>query len=154
MRLRSGPIGLLLAGAGALAIVARARLDLVEVRGRSMVPTLRPGDRLLAVRLRRAPRVGDVVLAADPREPRRELVKRVAVVDAAGVTLRGDHPAFSTDARAFGAIPAARIGWRVAARYWPLRRAGRIPARPPIELLEEGGEPACAFPAAFLADAD
>lgn len=151
---RRSLIALLLAGAGALAILARARLEPVEVRGRSMMPALRPGDRLLAVRLRRPPRAGEVVLAADPREPRRELVKRVAAVDASGVTLRGDHPAFSTDARVFGAIPADRIGWRVVVRYWPLRRAGRIPPAEPFVVLDEGGEPACAFPSALVADAD
>lgn len=109
----------------AAAVVAR-RLDAVEVRGRSMLPTLCPGDRLLAVRLRRAPRPGEIVLAADPRNPSRELVKRVVTADASGVRLRGDNPAFSTDARVFGAVPAQAVRWRVVARYWPIRRAGRL----------------------------
>jgi nickel-type superoxide dismutase maturation protease len=103
----------------------RRRLDVVEVRGRSMLPTLRPGDRLVVVRLD-GPRPGDVVLAPDPREPRRELVKRVASVDPAGVVVRGDNPAESTDARTFGALPPAAVRWRVAARYWPPSRVGII----------------------------
>lgn len=140
-----GLIGPLLMLGGIVA--ARRWLDVVEVRGRSMAPTLLHGDRLLVVRL--APRIGDVALAADPRDAERELVKRVASIDAIGVTLRGDNPAASTDARTFGAIPTDRIRWRAVLRYWPIRRAGRIPAAPPF--VDEGGEDACAFPQALIA---
>ncbi len=129
--------------------VARRRLDVVEVRGRSMAPTLLAGDRLLVARL--PPRPGDVVLAADPRDPGRELIKRVASVER-GLVLRGDNPAASTDARTFGALPANAVQWRVIGRYWPMDRIGRVGAPPPaLELLEEGGEPACAFPEALIA---
>ncbi|MGH2402670.1 MAG: S26 family signal peptidase [Candidatus Limnocylindria bacterium] len=131
---------------------ARRWLDVVEVRGRSMAPTLLPGDRLLVARLPARP--GDVVLAADPRARERELVKRVTNVDGLGLTLRGDNPAFSTDARHFGALPAAAAGWRVVLRYWPLDRIGRIPPAPPstrLDRLDEGGEPACTFPEALIA---
>ncbi|MGZ8564245.1 MAG: nickel-type superoxide dismutase maturation protease, partial [Candidatus Limnocylindria bacterium] len=138
----------------AMAVVARRALDVVEVRGRSMTPALLPGDRLLVVRL--AARVGDVVLAADPRRPSRELIKRVARVDVSGIHLLGDNPAASTDARAFGALPAAAVEWRALLRYWPPARAGRIPAprmgtEPALAPIEEGGEPACAFPEALIA---
>ncbi len=144
MRLR----GLLLPLVGLAALIgARRWLDAVEVRGRSMAPTLLPGDRLLVARLPARP--GDVVVAADPRDPGRELVKRVVALDAFGVTLRGDNPALSTDARDFGAIRADGIGWRVVGRYWPLERAGRLAAAPPID--DEGGEAACAFPNALIA---
>jgi nickel-type superoxide dismutase maturation protease len=138
-------------------LAIRGRLDVVEVRGRSMLPALRPGDRLVALRLRRAPRAGDVVLAPDPRDPSRELVKRIVAVHASGVTLRGDNPDFSTDARIFGAIPADRIRWRIVARYWPIGRAGLIRPiaamrRGPLdEGAAEGGEPACAVPEALVA---
>ena len=133
-----------------LVVVAAARrwLDVVEVRGRSMSPTLLPGDRLIVVRAR--PRPGDVVLAPDPRAPGRELVKRVISVGRSGVHLRGDNPAASTDARTFGAVSAAAIEWRAVGRYWPLDRAGSIPPAPGIE-LDEGGEPACAVPEALIA---
>ena len=148
MRPWRSPVGLLLVPL-ALVAVARRWIDVVEVRGRSMAPTLQPGDRLLVVRSRRLPRTGDVVLALDPRDAGRELVKRVARVEPGGsVTLRGDNAAFSTDARAFGALPAGAIRWRVALRYWPMRRAGRIPPAP--VLVDEGGEPACAFPEALV----
>ena len=106
--------------------LARRRLDVVEVRGRSMAPALLPGDRLLVARLG-PPRVGDVVLAADPRNPRRELIKRVTALDG-GVTVRGDNRPQSTDARTFGVLPPSTVQWRVIGRYWPADRIGRVPA--------------------------
>ncbi len=155
----SPPRGLgwsLLVIAGAAAAAAWRRLDVVTVRGTSMAPTLLPGERLLVARLSRAPRVGDVVLAADPRDPQRELVKRVALVRDGEIVLRGDSPAASTDSRAFGALPSDRIEWRVLARYWPPLRIGRVTsgaqAHPlPHDVPELGGEPACAFPEALIA---
>lgn len=119
-------------GAGiAAAAQARRWLDVVEVHGRSMAPTLLPGDWLVVERrtyARRAPRPGEIVLAADPRDPSRELIKRVTAVDAAAGTLelRGDAPDESTDSRTFGAIRIPDVAWRVVARYWPPARAGRI----------------------------
>ena len=109
------------------ALVLRRRLDVVEVRGRSMAPALLPGDRLLVARLG-SPRVGDVVLATDPRDRRRELIKRVAAREASRVTLRGDNRSESTDARTFGALPSSQVRWRVIGRYWPADRVGRVPA--------------------------
>jgi nickel-type superoxide dismutase maturation protease len=125
------PLALLLglaAGAGA-ALLALRRLDAVEVTGASMAPALLPRDRLLVVSLtsaRRRPRPGEVVLATDPREPGRELIKRVAAVSGAQAQLLGDHPAESTDSRTFGDVPLEAIRWRVALRYWPPLRFGGI----------------------------
>ena len=117
----------LLAGAA----LARRWLDAVVVRGESMAPTLRPGDRLIVEAFslrRRAPRAGDVVLAPDPRAPEREIVKRVAAYEplTGRVELRGDAPEASTDSRTFGTLPREQVQWRVAARYWPLDRARRF----------------------------
>lgn len=93
-----------------------------------MVPTLEPGDRLI-VEARsyrgRLPRPGEIVLAADPRAPHRELVKRVAALDAGAVTLLGDNLE-STDSRTFGLVPALSVRWRVVFRYWPPRRIGLV----------------------------
>lgn len=106
-------------------------LDVVEVHGSSMAPSLLPGDRLV-VECRsfslRAPRAGEVVLARDPREPGRELIKRVFAVSDAGdaADLRGDAPDESTDSREFGAVPLSAIRWRAALRYWPPQRAGLL----------------------------
>ena len=137
-------IGLLLA----IALLARRRLDVVEVRGRSMAPTLLPGDRLLVVRTHHAPRTGDVVLAPDPLEQGRELVKRVAGVEPGGIELRGDNVAASTDVR----VAPDRVRWRAVIRYWPPNRAtARLGHLRSIEPIDEGGEAACAFPEALLA---
>lgn len=125
-------------------LLVRRYFDVVEVRGDSMAPTLLPGDRLLAVRL--GPRAADIVLARDPRDPRRELIKRAARVDRVSVVLRGDNPDASTDARTFGAVPTNAVAWRLVGRYWPLDRAGRMP-RPPFI---EGGGAAPAFPPALI----
>jgi hypothetical protein len=130
-------------------LIARERLDAVVVRGRSMAPTLRPGDRLLILRLSRPPRVGEVVLAPDPRDDGRELVKRVVAAGALGVTLHGDNPALSADARRFGSVPAADVRWRAVLRYWPADRIGPIPSRKPVE--EGGGEPPGAVPDELVA---
>jgi nickel-type superoxide dismutase maturation protease len=116
------------AGLG-LALAGRRWLDVVEVQGRSMAPTLLPGDRLLVESLtyrRRAPRAGEVVLAVDPRaQEERELIKRVHAAGPA-LDLRGDAPGQSTDSRTFGAVPAGEVRWRVTLRYWPLRRTRRL----------------------------
>lgn len=93
-----------------------------------MVPTLEPGDRLIVESRSyrgRSPRPGEIVLAADPRAPHRELVKRVAALDAGAVTLLGDNLE-STDSRTFGLVPALSVRWRVVFRYWPPRRIGLV----------------------------
>jgi nickel-type superoxide dismutase maturation protease len=125
MRHPRGLIGPLVAALGAW-LVFRDRLDVVEVRGRSMLPALRPGDRLLVARADTPPGPGAIVLAPDPRDPSRELVKRVVSVDETGVVVGGDNPGESTDARTFGALPVASVRWRVVLRYWPIARAGPI----------------------------
>ena len=98
----------------------------VAVTGPSMEPTVREGDWLLVRRLGRRPRVGELVVAADPREPTRLLVKRVAAVSGDAVTVVGDHPTASTDSRAFGSISAAAILGSPVFRYAPLERVGLV----------------------------
>jgi signal peptidase I len=118
----------------AAALLALRRFDVVEVRGRSMAPTLLPGDRLLVMRARA--RQGDVVLAHDPRHPARELIKRVASVEPDGVVLRGDNVAASNDAR----VASEGVRWRAVVRYWPPARAGRLPS-PHRSVVTGGGPP-------------
>ncbi len=111
-------------GAGAV-LAARWQPRRVSVEGRSMVPTLLPGDRLMVARHRR-PRPGDVVAVRDPRRRSRLLVKRVAAVDGDRLDVRGDDPDASTDSRAFGWVPAADVVGIVVRRYAPASRAGPV----------------------------
>jgi len=90
-----------------------------------MLPTLEPGDRLLVRRSRR-PRIGDLVVVPDPRDPALLLVKRVAARRGEHLELRGDNPMSSTDSRDFGAVPTTAVWGRVVRRYAPPRRAGRL----------------------------
>src|SRR6478752_5761559 len=92
----------------------------VAVHGDSMRPLLEPGDRLLVAWLPwRRPRAGDVVAVVDPRDGGRVLVKRVAGVDAEGVTVLGDNVGASTDSRTFGAVAPDLVLGRALYRYWP-----------------------------------
>ncbi|HEY5476107.1 MAG TPA: nickel-type superoxide dismutase maturation protease [Tepidiformaceae bacterium] len=102
------------------------RYSRYAVAGASMEPALHAGDYVVVDRkafARRLPRPGDVVLAADPREPSRTLVKRVTWVDLHGqLWLEGDNPRESTDSRVFGRVPPRGLVGRVVFRYWPLLR--------------------------------
>lgn len=95
----------------------------IRVRGPSMLPEFAPGDELFldprAYR-RRAPRVGDVVMARHLQAPQEIILKRVAFVSPDGrVFLRGDNPQASTDSRTLGLFPPERILGRVTSRYLP-----------------------------------
>ncbi len=117
---------------GAVALVGRV-LRRVEVTGASMSPTFVPGDRLVVLSrpfgIRARPVPGDVVAVADPRDPRRTLVKRVAAVDAVtgALDVRGDDPGASTDSRDFGPVDAAAVVGRVVYLYAPADRSGPGP---------------------------
>lgn len=120
---------LLTAGAlAAVATLARRRYARYAVEGQSMEPALRPGDWIIVDRAAyrvRLPRPGHVVLALDPREPAREIVKRVIRVDLHGQAwLEGDNGAGSTDSRNYGPVPRELVLGRVGWRYWP--RVGRV----------------------------
>jgi len=97
------------------------------VRDESMLPTLHPGDRLLVDRRAyrdRPPQVGEIVVLADPEEPRRWLVKRVASVDppASSIEVRGDAVDTARDSRRFGPVPFASVVGRVYRCYFPPER--------------------------------
>ncbi len=113
----------------------------MEVAGRSMVPTLVPGDRVWVDRWsyrHRSPRRGEAVMLRD--SVGRRLVKRIAEfprVAASGgnstpsLWVLGDHPVVSLDSRQFGAVPLSEIEGRVVWRYWPPSTFGPIPEAPP-----------------------
>ena len=116
------PIGL---GLAATVVATSRRLTRVVVAGESMLPSLRAGDRLLVVPFGRL-RPGDVVALPDPRQPGRMLVKRVRSVGSGLVDVRGDNEAVSTDSRHFGPLPLSSVTGRVAYRYAPAGRVGRL----------------------------
>ena len=125
-----------LAGSSLVALAVALALCLfqrVTVVGDSMAPGLQPGDRLLvrkaSRRRRRVPalRAGDIVVANDPRQPARALVKRVAAAEGSLVWLVGDNPGHSTDSRDFGPVPLDSVLGRAIYRYSPPARAGRLP---------------------------
>jgi nickel-type superoxide dismutase maturation protease len=95
-----------------------------------MEPALESGDWVLvdpdAYRAR-PPRPGELVLAPDPREETRLLLKRVAwVADDGSIHVIGDSPDASTDSRAFGSLDPATMLGRPWFRYWPVSRMGRL----------------------------
>lgn len=71
-------------------------------------------------------RPGDIVAAADPRQPARSLLKRVVTVGRDGVVLLGDNPEHSTDSRQFGPVPMAHVQGKAIYRYSPPARAGKL----------------------------
>lgn len=101
------------------------RYGFAIVRGRSMSPTLRDGDRLL-VRYGRTPSVGRLVLV---RLPARDgvSVKRVTGRDADGWWVERDNPVEGVDSWLVGAIPDVDVLAVVVGRVWP--RPGLLSAR-------------------------
>lgn len=92
------------------------RWGLAVVRGRSMHPTLRDGDRLL-VRWGAVPRLGRPALVRLPDRPLS--VKRVARYDGDGWWVERDNPEEGVDSWLVGAVPAADVVAVVVARIWP-----------------------------------
>jgi nickel-type superoxide dismutase maturation protease len=95
-----------------------------------MLPTLEPGDWLLVdpdAYRHRPPRAGELVVAPDPRQAGRLLVKRVVALDIDGrVLLAGDARDASTDSRTFGAVEPGAVLGRAWFRVWPRRRFGTV----------------------------
>jgi nickel-type superoxide dismutase maturation protease len=89
-----------------------------------MEPALRAGDWIVVSSLSRPPRVGEVVLARDPRAGDRLILKRVAEVSDGACTLLGDRPDESTDSRTFGPVPLGNVLARALFRYAPIGRIG------------------------------
>src|SRR2546427_10640145 len=78
----------------------------VIVRGESMLPALRPGERVLFDRLAyviERPRRGDVVLARHPSRPGVQMIKRAPGGGPRAAVFTGGKPAGGTDNLARGA---------------------------------------------------
>ncbi len=78
----------------------------------SMLPSLRPGDGLLGLRVRGARR-GQLRVFPDPTSPTRWLVKRVGAVRGSGA--RTVFEARSDNAEAAGVVDSRQFGWVPAA---------------------------------------
>jgi signal peptidase I len=114
---RLGALGLGVAGV----LLARRRFVLVAVDGPSMLPALRPGDRVLVRRAPAGVRPGQLVVARRPEfgrswsdpvpppERPRWLIKRVHAVEGDDLVLHGDNAAQSWDSRQLGPCPRDRV---------------------------------------------
>ena len=113
--------------AGLVTVALWRSVRRVEVVGDSMLPALRPGDRLVVLRPARA-RPGHVVAVTDPRMASRTMVKRMASRGPEGIVVLGDNATASTDSRQFGPLAPAAIRGRAVYRYFPTARRGRVVA--------------------------
>jgi nickel-type superoxide dismutase maturation protease len=93
------------------------------VRGRSMEPTLRQGDRVL-VAYGRQPHPGDLVVVQLPNRPGYS-VKRVFRHDTDGWWVERDNPNEGVDSWLVGAIPDRDLLGVVRLRVWPPIRRRR-----------------------------
>ncbi|RKS71394.1 peptidase S24-like protein [Motilibacter peucedani] len=90
-----------------------------EVTGRSMLPTLAPGQRIW-VRRGARPRAGDLVVVRLPDRPLS--VKRAGVRDAGGWWVESDNPAEGTDSWTLGRpVPDCDVVGVVVSRPWARR---------------------------------
>ena len=100
----------------------------VRIVGRSMLPALSPGERVLFDRLTYrldAPRLGDIVLARQPARPGARLIKRVAEQEGLAPDefwLLGDNAEESTDSRTLGPFRREDVLARARVVYWPPER--------------------------------
>jgi SOS-response transcriptional repressor LexA len=102
-----------------------------KVRGDSMRPTLRPGDRLL-VRYGARVRPGRLVLArfADGTlTVKRAAERRTTSSGRPGWWLTSDNPAVGVDSRHRGPVPDDAVLGVAVARVWPRPRPMRHPRR-------------------------
>jgi signal peptidase I len=122
-------------GTAAAVLVAAALLFVVlfvrpyRIPSVSMEPSLKPGDKILALKIGGFGR-GDIVVFRAP--PRAEIacgvagtyVKRVARLSRGSAVLVGDNRAESCDSRVYGPVPRRNVKGRVFLVYWPPARIG------------------------------
>ncbi|MFD3868765.1 nickel-type superoxide dismutase maturation protease [Streptomyces sp. NPDC058623] len=104
---------------------SRARFEVVEVTGPSMVPTLVHGDRLV-VRYGAPVRPGDVVVFRHPLQQDLLVVKRAAERRPGGWWMLGDNPFNeSGDSTDYGAVPEELVLATAVLRLRPRARDQR-----------------------------
>jgi signal peptidase I len=113
----SGYLLLVVVALAACLAWVRSRLVVVVVEGSSMLPTLRPGDRVLVRRTSIGRiRAGQIVVL---RRTQSWIIKRAAAlpgepwceapVPPGWLAVLGDNEASSADSREFGLVPAASV---------------------------------------------
>ena len=105
------------------------RWGFARVVNRSMLPTLRPGDRLL-LSYRRSPRAGAIVVARLPGgllATKRAVERRTTELGEPGWWLLSDNAAEGSDSRQVGAVADVDVLAVVVMRIWPPRRARAVP---------------------------
>lgn len=99
----------------------RRQLGLAVVHGRSMLPTMREGERLVVLH-GAMPRIGRPVVVRLPGGV--VAVKRAVRRDPDGWWVEADNRDEGVDSRQVGAIPDSAVVARVLGRLWP--RPGRV----------------------------
>ena len=79
-----------------------------------MTPVLPPGTIIIGRRWFMRPKLGQIVVF---RLHEREVIKRIAGIEADGLFVVGDNPSASTDSRQYGLIDPASV---MAVVIWPL----------------------------------
>ncbi|MEP7158601.1 MAG: S24/S26 family peptidase, partial [Chloroflexota bacterium] len=70
------------------------------------------------------PGVGQLIVAHDPRERERLIVKRVIAIEEGALTLASDHLAHGDDR--IGPLAESVVVGQPWLRYWPPQRFGRV----------------------------
>ena len=93
----------------------RSPISRFTINGKSMLPTLQPGQNVLSVNWFYKPKVGEIVVV---EVNGKEMVKRVQKVDGRHIFVEGDNKEESTDSRYFGPISRDQIKGKVIYRLW------------------------------------
>lgn len=91
-----------------------------RIEGRSMLPTLKPGDEILynpKAYDQSSPHIGDVVIAQHPQQPALRIIKRVLAVEGSDCWLLGDNRFESRDSRHFSWLPNRLLLGQVECRF-------------------------------------
>ncbi len=84
-----------------------------EVKGRSMEPSFKDGDRALLLKTKNIKK-GDVVVFSTQE---RECIKRVSAIKENGLYVEGDNKSQSTDSRHYGAIKKEQVVGKLIMKY-------------------------------------